>query len=461
MSISQTQITLDWTDASGEGSYRIQRSANGTSGWTTRGTVAANATTFTDTGLTVNTRYYYRVQTLVGTTVTATSAVVNRYTRLNAVTGLAFTTKASNQMVIGWSAVTGATGYLVERSTDGVNYTQVYSGTARTYTDNSVVPAGEYYYRVWGTNTTNNARSVPAAPLFAAAPATTTLPSGMVSADIGSVGGTGTVAYDSGTDNYTIVASGSDIWDTTDQFRYTYRTNSGDIWMTSQIVSLENTDGWAKAGVMVRESTAAGAREVSMIVNPSGLTQFQYRDTANGVTYNIQGPVVSFPYWMELDVQGSTISGWISSDGWAADYVQIGSVNMTLPSTYLMGIALTSHNNSLLNTSTFHAFNTGGWGAAAASYAGATSALASQTAALESMKAAVSQTVQVPLETAPVRTTERRRALADAAPCLLSDADLAALAAVKQARTRAVSHRTQKASALASLAADSVFDRWN
>jgi hypothetical protein len=455
MSISQTQITLDWTDAAGEGTYRIQRSANGTSGWTTVGTVPANATTFTNSGLTVNTRYYFRVQTLVGTTVTATSAVVNRYTRLNAVTGLTFTTKASNQMVIAWNAVTGATGYLVERSTDGVNFSSVYTGTSRTYTDNNVTPTGEYYYRVFGTNTTNNTRSVNAAPIFAAAPATTSLPGDMVSADIGAVGGTGTVSYDSGTDNYTIVASGDDIWNTADAFRYVYRSNSGDVWFNTQVVSLERTDGWAKAGVMVRESTAAGAREVSMIVNPDGQTQLQYRDTANGYTYNIPGPVVSFPYWMELDVQGSTISGYISTDGWYENYQLIGSVNMTLPSTYLMGIVVTSHNNSLLNTTVCHAFQYGGWGAAAA----ASLAAAGRADAASVPASEPTVTVEVPSSVVPVRAAERRvELLTTESSSVLNDPMLRSIVSARQTRVKATTARADYETATA---VDSIFGLWN
>lgn len=169
MSISRTQITLDWTEGSGEGSYQIQRSSNGTSGWTTRGTVAANATSFTDTGLTANTRYYYRVNTLVGSTVTATSSVVNRYTRVSPVTGLAFSSITPTQLVMTWSSYSGATSYNIERSTNNNEYYPVYSGTARTFTDTDIVAGGTYYYRV--TATTSTTRSEFSAAISTTVPA--------------------------------------------------------------------------------------------------------------------------------------------------------------------------------------------------------------------------------------------------------------------------------------------------
>ncbi len=58
---TEASITLAWADVAGESSYRIERSDNGTNGWTQVGTAAANATSYSDAGLPENTRYYYRI----------------------------------------------------------------------------------------------------------------------------------------------------------------------------------------------------------------------------------------------------------------------------------------------------------------------------------------------------------------------------------------------------------------
>ncbi|GAB4422141.1 MAG: hypothetical protein Fur0044_20000 [Anaerolineae bacterium] len=64
---SQTQINLAWTDNSNnETGFKIERSPNGTSGWTQITTVGTNITTYNNTGLTCNTRYYYRVRAYNG-----------------------------------------------------------------------------------------------------------------------------------------------------------------------------------------------------------------------------------------------------------------------------------------------------------------------------------------------------------------------------------------------------------
>ena len=60
------QIRLTWTAPSSDGGsaitdYVIQRSPNGTSGWTTIADGTSTATAYTVTGLTNGTRYYFRV----------------------------------------------------------------------------------------------------------------------------------------------------------------------------------------------------------------------------------------------------------------------------------------------------------------------------------------------------------------------------------------------------------------
>jgi hypothetical protein len=65
--ISQSQINVEWIDnSSDETGFRIERSDNGTSGWTTIATAGANVTSYPDSGLAENTSYYYRVCAING-----------------------------------------------------------------------------------------------------------------------------------------------------------------------------------------------------------------------------------------------------------------------------------------------------------------------------------------------------------------------------------------------------------
>ncbi len=68
---------------------------------------------------------------------------------------------------------------------------------------------------------------------------------------------------------FTVAGAGNDIWGTTDQFHYAYRPlpESGQI--TARILSQGNTDPWAKAGVMIKQS-ADGAVAVRLPVGEPG-----------------------------------------------------------------------------------------------------------------------------------------------------------------------------------------------
>lgn len=66
--LSDTSLTLAWTDnATDETGYEIDRSLTGTGGWTNVTTTAANVATYANTGLAVDTTYYYRVRAVNGT----------------------------------------------------------------------------------------------------------------------------------------------------------------------------------------------------------------------------------------------------------------------------------------------------------------------------------------------------------------------------------------------------------
>tara|TARA_R110000737_G_scaffold309472_1_gene317750 strand:+ start:447 stop:2108 length:1662 start_codon:yes stop_codon:yes gene_type:complete len=61
--LSDTSLSLAWTDnATNELNFELDRSPNGTDTWTALTSPAANATSATNTGLTVDTQYFYRLR---------------------------------------------------------------------------------------------------------------------------------------------------------------------------------------------------------------------------------------------------------------------------------------------------------------------------------------------------------------------------------------------------------------
>ncbi|HSS61358.1 MAG TPA: fibronectin type III domain-containing protein [Candidatus Limnocylindrales bacterium] len=77
--ISATQISLGWTASSGATSYKVQRSPDGSTGWTQVGT--SNTTSFSDSGLIPSTTYFYRVLASNGPGLSAPSSVISATTQ--------------------------------------------------------------------------------------------------------------------------------------------------------------------------------------------------------------------------------------------------------------------------------------------------------------------------------------------------------------------------------------------
>ena len=178
--------------------------------------------------------------------------------------------------------------------------------------------------------------------------ATEGLPSPWVTTDIGSVNFEGTADFANGT--FTVEGSGADIWGPTDAFRYVYQPVSGDVEIRARVASLEFTHAWAKAGVMIRENLNADSRHVMTVVTPGQGVAFQRR-TSTGAQSLHTPATGAAPYWVRLVRSGNTFTSYRSSNG--TTWNQIGSVNITMPSSILIGLPVTSHNNSTLCTAAF------------------------------------------------------------------------------------------------------------
>jgi regulation of enolase protein 1 (concanavalin A-like superfamily) len=176
------------------------------------------------------------------------------------------------------------------------------------------------------------------------------VPAGWTDLDIGSPGMAGSASYNAGT--FTVNGGGADIWYASDQFNYVYQSLTGDLTITARVASQQNTASWAKAGVMIRETTAANSAFVFVMVTPASGVNMQYRPAAGSNAVQLaQVASASAPYWVRLVRSGNTFTGYSSADG--VTWTQVGSINLTMASSATAGLAVTAHNNSVLNTATF------------------------------------------------------------------------------------------------------------
>jgi uncharacterized repeat protein (TIGR03806 family) len=224
---------------------------------------------------------------------------------------------------------------------DGTN---IVDATASTYSLNNVQLTEAGSYSVFITNALGAATSS-TATLNITIPAPTT----WLDQAIGDVFLPGSVAYTNGT--FTVNASGSDIWGDADAFHFVYQLMDGDASIVARVVSIDDTDPWAKAGVMIRETLDAGSSHAFMAITAENGANFQRRVTPGGTSDNTAGDSVNAPYWVRLVRSGDTFSGYSSSDG--TNWVSVDDVDIAMTNMVYIGLAVTAHDNAVLNTSIF------------------------------------------------------------------------------------------------------------
>jgi regulation of enolase protein 1 (concanavalin A-like superfamily) len=151
--------------------------------------------------------------------------------------------------------------------------------------------------------------------------------------------------------NFNLLGSGSDIWETADGFHFTSKPLAGDGSISARVVSMQYTDPWAKAGVMLRENNSPGAKYVFLAFTGQGGSVLQARAAADGLSASADGPAAKLPHWVRLTRTGEIFNGYISGDG--TNWVAAGSVTNSLNKTLSAGLALSAHNNAVLNSTLF------------------------------------------------------------------------------------------------------------
>lgn len=155
--LSTTQIKLTWSNVSGETGYHIERSLDGST-WALVSNVAANTILYVDSGLSADTQYSYRVTPYNASGDAAVSVVATRRTLLNAPVGLTATAASTSTMNLAWTDSSNETGYVIERSLNGVTWYTIASVAADvTSHSNTGLSAGtSYSYRVRAGNAGGN-----------------------------------------------------------------------------------------------------------------------------------------------------------------------------------------------------------------------------------------------------------------------------------------------------------------
>jgi uncharacterized repeat protein (TIGR03806 family) len=194
-----------------------------------------------------------------------------------------------------------------------------------------------------------NAVSAIAAWISSLPRAASSLPPNWMHTDIGGVGLPGDASYLNG--RFNLIASGVDIWENADSFQYAYMPFTGDGQIVAHIISMQFTDPWAKAGVMFRESLAPGSKHAIMVVTAGGGWAFQWRPTPNRPSRNTDASSTNIHDWVRLTRTGDLFTGEVSADG--KDWEHVDSIAVPMGKSIYVGLAVSAHNNSVLNSVLF------------------------------------------------------------------------------------------------------------
>ena len=161
----------------------------------------------------------------------------------------------------------------------------VYIGLAATSHSTMATATAQFDY-VNGTGFAGAAPPPPPPP----PPPPTPLPTGWSHQDIGAVGASGAAGYDDATATFSVNGAGADVWGTADALHYAYTTLDGNGTIVARVTSVQNTNAWTKAGVMIRESTDPGAAQAFMLVSSSKGQAYQRRPATGGASASTTGP---------------------------------------------------------------------------------------------------------------------------------------------------------------------------
>ncbi len=160
--------------------------------------------------------------------------------------------------------------------------------------------------------------------------------------DIGRVGVAGSSAEVQSAQ--TLQGAGADIWGGADAFHFVYQPWEGDIEITARVLSVEKTDPWAKAGIMIRANLTEAAPHATVAETPEkgpvfirrlqpggaskddahqamrmvrkdGQVFFQQRGSAGVEKATDSLTALPSPRWLKLVREGRVVKAYDSGDG--------------------------------------------------------------------------------------------------------------------------------------------------
>jgi regulation of enolase protein 1 (concanavalin A-like superfamily) len=165
--------------------------------------------------------------------------------------------------------------------------------------------------------------------------------------------------YESDDGSIAMSAEGVDIYDVTDEFRYAYKTLNGDGSITVRVDSIQNTNVWSKAGIMIRNSLEPNDVHVTAVLAASGTAELEYRSEIGGSTSTQDVTGLGNPCWLRITRSGDDFTLERSTDGveWLSfetDANNASTETVEMGNTVYIGLVVTSHEADIAAAATFY-----------------------------------------------------------------------------------------------------------
>ena len=152
-----------------------------------------------------------------------------------------------------------------------------------------------------------------------------------------------------------LVTFGRDIWNNHDDCAYYYTHAKGDGAWSCKVATLSNTNGWAKAGIMLRNATDPGSAMCFGCISAGNGAHFQWRPSKDhSCSDKAFDATAATPVYLRLQKKGDVFTVQDSADGKKWGNALSVPVKGALGAQYLVGLATASHAANLQGLAGFN-----------------------------------------------------------------------------------------------------------
>jgi Tol biopolymer transport system component len=168
--------------------------------------------------------------------------------------------------------------------------------------------------------------------------------------DVGSPKNTGSVQYDAARQEYTMTASGVNMWGTNDQFHFLWKKLKGDFILRTRIEFIgKGAEEHRKLGWMVRPSLGSNGPYADCVEHGNGLTSLQFRKETGAITAQIVLPATNTDV-LQFERRGNT---YIFSAARFGETFVSAQQQLDLPDEVYAGLFLCAHNPNVIEKAVF------------------------------------------------------------------------------------------------------------